>query len=88
MRLRRTAAATAILVTSLLAGHVALAAQPAEPDQVQVDALRCWRNVGGDAVRVGEPFTMTVTCAVIETPAAFPTRWSSPLKRLMCHRSR
>lgn len=69
MRLGRPAAATAIWITCL-AGHVVGAAQPAETDQVQVEPLQCWRDVGSDAVRVGEPFTMRVTCAVIETAAA------------------
>lgn len=44
----------------------------AEPpsDAVAVDALQCWRDVRSQAIRVGEPFTMTVTCGVVETDAA------------------
>ena len=66
--MRRTAAtATAWLLLGVTA-----TTQPAEPedDLVQVDALRCWRDVRRQAVRVGEPFTMTITCGVVETDAA------------------
>ena len=47
-----------------------VAAQPPDPDQIPVEALQCWRDVRSSAVRVGEPFTMTVTCGVIETATA------------------
>ena len=53
-----------------LAGQLVLAAQPAEPEHVQVDALQCWRDLGSHSVRVGERFTMMVTCGVIETDTA------------------
>ena len=39
-------------------------------DAAAVDALRCWRRVGRNAVFVGERFTMTVTCRTVETEAA------------------
>ncbi|MEO2194785.1 MAG: hypothetical protein ABGY72_01680 [bacterium] len=35
-----------------------------------VDALQCWRRLGQNAVRVGERFTMTVTCSTVETDRA------------------
>ncbi len=35
-----------------------------------VDALQCWRRIGRSAVRVGERFTMTVTCSAVETNRA------------------
>ena len=53
-----------------LTGHVVWAAQTAVPKQVQLDALQCWRDLGSHSVRVGERFTMMVTCGVIETDAA------------------
>ena len=53
-----------------LAWHLVVAAQPAETEQVQLEALQCWENIGSDSVTVGEPFTMMVTCAVIVTDAA------------------
>ena len=48
------------------AGPVDLDTQELQP----VDALRCWRRIGRNAVQIGEHFTMTVTCRVIETDAA------------------
>ena len=45
------------------------AAQPGG-DTEQVDAIRCWRRVSRNAVHVGERFTMTVTCSVVETDSA------------------
>jgi hypothetical protein len=44
-------------------------AQP-QGDTTQVDAIRCWRRVDRNAVHVGERFTMTVTCRVVETDTA------------------
>ncbi len=39
-------------------------------DTLAVDALRCWRRVGRNAVHVGERFSMTVTCSLAETERA------------------
>ena len=39
-------------------------------DTEQVDAIRCWRRVGRNAIHVGERFTMTVTCSVVESDDA------------------
>jgi hypothetical protein len=36
---------------------------------VEVDPIRCWTRVSASAIRVGEPFTLTLTCAVLETDA-------------------
>jgi len=44
-------------------------AQPAD-DTTAVDAFRCWRRLDQQAVRVGERFTMTVTCSAVETDQA------------------
>ena len=47
----------------------AAAAQPqgfGEP----TEALRCWRRIDPGSVRVGEHFTMTLTCRVVETDRA------------------
>mgnify|MGYP001173169843 CR=1 FL=1 len=65
---RRFAVITVWLIC--LSWHVVLAAQLDEPEQVQIDALQCWRDLGSHSVRVGEQFTMMVTCGVIETDAA------------------
>jgi hypothetical protein len=34
---------------------------------VQTDPLRCWWRTSAGAVRVGDPFTVVLTCAVLET---------------------
>ena len=46
------------------------ASAQAAGDTEQVDAIRCWRRVSRNAVHVGERFTMTVTCSVVETDNA------------------
>lgn len=46
------------------------AAAQAEGGTTAVDAMRCWRRVSSNAVVVGERFTMTVTCSVVETDEA------------------
>src|SRR6266404_492982 len=37
---------------------------------VETDPLRCWWRTSAGAVRVGEPFAVVLTCAVVETDAA------------------
>ncbi len=37
---------------------------------VETDPLQCWWRTSSGAIRVGEPFTVTLTCAVLETDAA------------------
>jgi len=49
----------------LMAGASGAAAQT-----VQTDPLQCWWRTSAGAVRVGEPFTVVLTCAVLETPDA------------------
>ena len=46
------------------------AAAQAEGGTTAVDAMRCWRRISSNAVVVGERFTMTVTCSVVETDEA------------------
>jgi hypothetical protein len=45
-------------------------ASPAAAQTVQTDPLQCWWRTSAGAVRVGEPFTVVLTCAVLETDAA------------------
>ena len=50
----------------------ALAQVPAAPvagTNVQVDPLRCWWRTSAGAVRVGEVFDVSLTCAVLESEA-------------------
>ncbi len=48
---------------------VAMAAA-ASAQTVQTDPLQCWWRTSAGAVRVGEPFSVVLTCAVLETDAA------------------
>ncbi len=50
----------------LVAGFAAAAAA----QTVQTDPLQCWWRTSAGAVRVGEPFTVVLTCAVLETDDA------------------
>lgn len=36
---------------------------------VEVEPIKCWWRTSSSAVRTGEPFTLTMTCAVVETEA-------------------
>src|SRR3954453_21199081 len=49
---------------------VAIGAAPAPAQTVQTDPLQCWWKTSAGAVRVGEPFSVVLTCAVLETDAA------------------
>ncbi|MEZ5419908.1 MAG: hypothetical protein R2708_21545 [Vicinamibacterales bacterium] len=61
---RPRALAAAVLAALLpLAAH----AQPPAAADVETDAIRCWWRTDKAAVRMGEPFTAVLTCAVLET---------------------
>ena len=49
---------------------VVSAAGIARAQNVETDPLQCWWRTSAGAVRVGEPFTVVLTCAVLETEAA------------------
>ena len=57
-----------LFVCALLAA-TALAARPVAADDTPVDPLQCWWRTTAAAVRVGAPFTLVLTCAVVETPS-------------------
>jgi hypothetical protein len=65
-------AAFILSVTLLLAGTAA--AQPGtvnpEAGTVEVDPIECWWRTSATAVRVGETFTVVLTCSVLNTDAA------------------
>jgi hypothetical protein len=47
--------------------HVAPAlAQPAEGTRVAADPINCWWRTTTNAVRMGQPFTLVLTCAVLD----------------------
>lgn len=61
-------AAVAALVLLLAApGRGAAQAPPGAGEGVEADAVRCWWRTDRAAVRMGEPFTAVLTCAVLET---------------------
>jgi len=60
--------ASTIVILALAIGAARLAgAQTA--DSLEVAPIECWTRTSASAVRVGELFTMVLTCAVLETQA-------------------
>jgi hypothetical protein len=51
----------------LVAGCVAASGAGAGAQNVETDPLQCWWRTSAGAVRVGEPFSAVLTCAVLET---------------------
>jgi hypothetical protein len=49
---------------------LAAAASRAAGQDVSTDPLQCWWRTSAGAIRVGEPFSVVLTCAVLETDAA------------------
>src|SRR3954453_20827188 len=49
---------------------VVIAAATGAAQTVQTDPLQCWWRTSAGAIRIGEPFTVVLTCAVVETDAA------------------
>ena len=60
---------THTLIVALLAGLIVPAAAGAQTgtDMVEVEPITCWWRTSTSAVRTGEPFGLTLTCAVLET---------------------
>ena len=65
----RTIVAAALTALVWLTPLTALAQAPAPPpgQAVEADAVRCWWRTDKSAIRMGEPFTAVLTCAVLET---------------------
>jgi hypothetical protein len=57
----------AVLAAPVLAQPAA--APPPDSPNVEVDPIRCWWRTSQGAVRVGELFDLSLTCAVLETDA-------------------
>lgn len=51
----------------LLAGPPAWAQQGPKPGEIETAPIKCWWKTDRTSIRVGERFTLTLTCAVIET---------------------
>src|SRR5688572_30376646 len=60
--------ATLLCTFALSMGAHAAGQEPAR-DGVETDPIRCWWRTSVPAVRVGEPFSVVLTCAVVETDA-------------------
>jgi len=65
----------ALLLSVMLLGGTDVFAQAPGPkpqapvDMVEVEPITCWWRTSTSAVRSGEPFGLTLTCAVVETEA-------------------
>src|SRR5687767_4669467 len=55
------------LLTSFVVPPVAFA--QTGTDMVEVEPITCWWRTSTSAVRTGEPFGLTLTCAALETEA-------------------
>jgi hypothetical protein len=53
--------------------------QPAGAPLVEVDPIRCWWRTSHGAVAVGQPFTLVLTCAVLENDSVRVIPDESPL---------
>ena len=62
---------TQTVIVALLAGLVIAPAGYSQTgtDMVEVDPITCWWRTSTSAIRTGEPFGLTLTCAVLETEA-------------------
>jgi hypothetical protein len=56
----------AVVVCALFVAIAAIA----RAQDVQTDPLQCWWRTSAGAIRIGEPFAVVLTCAVLETEAA------------------
>jgi hypothetical protein len=71
-RARCVGIAIALTVVGLPGATRAMAQSPAPgagTPSVETDPMNCWWRTDKSAVRVGEPFELTLTCRVMETPA-------------------
>ena len=71
-RRRVVALVVALATAPAWAGAAALSIAAAQDLEgtVGIEAIRCWRRVSRNAVYVGQPFTVTLTCRLIETDEA------------------
>lgn len=58
------------VVTILGLAHTAAWAQNSQQQNVEVDPVQCWWRTSTTSIRVGEEFTIHLTCAALETDAA------------------
>jgi hypothetical protein len=58
-----------LLLVPAAAGAQPKATESDRVESVEVDPIRCWWRTSAGAVRLGEPFDLSLTCAVLETAA-------------------
>lgn len=58
-----------LLGVALISVSAGVAAQPATQD-VEVEPVTCWWRTSVSSVRVGQPFSVVLTCSALETEAA------------------
>lgn len=67
------AMAAAVVIAALMPGGLhfsaAVAAAAAAQEPGGIDPIRCWWQSSTGAITLGDTFTVTLTCAVIETPS-------------------
>ena len=68
-RLRRRQAPAAAPVKPKAAPAARPAPKPHAPGDVEVEPIACWWKTDRNAVNIGERFTVTLTCSVVETTA-------------------
>src|SRR5436190_4280040 len=56
-----------LAVALLLPSTAAMAQTPPPPSEVAVSPIQCWWKTDRSAIRVGEQFQLTLTCAVLDT---------------------
>src|SRR5256712_4171643 len=54
----------------LALGGVVAACSAIAAQNVETDPMQCWWRTSAGAIRVGEPFSLVLTCAVVENDAA------------------
>jgi hypothetical protein len=54
----------------LTAGMLVAGLMPVAAQNVETDPIQCWWRTSAGAVRVGEPFSLVLTCAVVENDSA------------------
>jgi hypothetical protein len=57
----------AVATGRLLPGSQPVTHAAVQPETVETDPIQCWWRTSAPAVRVGEPFSVVLTCSVVET---------------------
>jgi hypothetical protein len=66
-RVPRVPGVLAFVAAVLVAGNLQVSGQT--PQNVELDPIRCWWRTSTGAVRIGETFSVVLTCAVLQNEA-------------------